>query len=67
MVDPNDGISLDSEGLEALRSLVQSSEVCLSGLETRIKREIEVIRICRMWNTRAKELLDAFLKEISTE
>jgi hypothetical protein len=52
---------IDPEALRTLRSLVHSIEVSLSGLDERIKRELEVVEVSMALANRARELLNELL------
>ncbi len=52
---------IDPESLRTLRSLVHSIEVSLSGLDNRIKKELEVVEVSMALANRARELLSTML------
>jgi hypothetical protein len=53
---------IDQESLRTLRSLVHSIEVSLSGLDNRIKKEMEVVEVSMALANRARELLSTMLQ-----
>ena len=57
----DDLVEIDRESLQMLRSLMHSVEVCLSGLDDRIKRELEVIEVSMALSHKAKTLLNQIL------
>jgi hypothetical protein len=57
----NDLVGIDRESLQMLRSLMHSVEVCLTGLDDRIKRELEVIEVSMALSQKAKTLLNQVL------
>jgi len=54
-------VEIDRETLLTLRSLVHSVEVSLSGLDDRLKKELEVIEVSVALSERARDLLNRVL------
>lgn len=54
---PRKLIEVDLEALRILRSLVNSAQVCVDGLETRLKKELEVIGVVRALTEKASRSL----------
>jgi hypothetical protein len=50
-------IEVDYESLRILRSLVNSAQVCLDGLEARLQKELEVIGVVRALTEKASRSL----------
>ncbi len=53
---------IDPESLRTLKSLVHSIEVSLSGMDNRIKKELEVVEVSMALAKRARELLSNMLQ-----
>ena len=58
----NSMTEIDLESLRTLASLVHSIEVSLSGLENRIKTELEVVEASVTLANRSRELLENMIK-----
>lgn len=54
---PDQPIEIKDETFFALKNLVQSVQVSLNGLDSRIKREIEVIAVSRALVSRINDIL----------
>lgn len=50
-------LEVDLESLRILRSLVNSSQVCIDGLEARLKKELEVVGVVRALMEKASRSL----------
>jgi hypothetical protein len=57
-------VEIDQESLMTLRSLVHSVQVSLTGLDQRIKRELEVIEVSQSLASRARDFLTDLLKKL---
>lgn len=58
-------IEVDFESLRVLRSLVNSAQVCLEGLETRVRKELEVIGVARTLSEKASRTLGEIIDRTS--
>jgi len=54
-------IEVDIESLRTVRSLVNSTQVCLDGLESRIKKELEVISVAKTLSEKASRSLEEIM------
>jgi len=54
---PSKLVEIDLESLRVLRSLVTSAQVCLDGLEARMRKELEVIGVAKTLNEKASRSL----------
>ena len=55
-------IQVDQEELRNLKSLVSGAQVCLDGLDSRMKKEIEVIGAARAMAEKATSLINELLQ-----
>jgi hypothetical protein len=55
-------MKVDQDAVRTLRSLVHSIQVSLTGLDQRIKRELEVIDVVQSLAERARDLLKDIVK-----
>jgi len=55
-------IQVDQEELRNLKTLVSCSQVCLDGLDARMKKEIEVIGAARAMAEKATSLISELLQ-----
>jgi hypothetical protein len=53
--------TVDLEELRNLRSLVNSARVCLEGLDSRIKRELEVIGVAKALTEKASHTVNKMI------
>lgn len=54
-------IEVDVESLRTVRSLVNSTQVCLDGLESRMKKELEVISVAKTLSEKASRSLEEII------
>jgi hypothetical protein len=50
-------MEIDVESLRTLRSLINSAQVCLEGLDARIRKELEVIGVAKALAEKASQTL----------
>jgi hypothetical protein len=56
-------IQIDQEQLRNLKSLVDCARISLDGLDTRMKKELEVIGVARTMAEKATSLIDQLVEK----
>jgi len=60
-------IQVDQEALRTLKTLVNCAQVSLDGLDTRMKKELEVIGVARAMSEKATNLISELLERPDEE